>query len=147
MHACTGCVLVFPPRLRLTDLLKRAQFSGTNIGTTILLSRVIQTWVRIHEANGTSITNRTFWATVYAMAIGVNYGAFSTAFSASLAGLLWRDILARKHIHVRRLEFARVNLPIIAISMTVGCAVLVGEVYIIRDKAPYKPSWESGDVS
>ncbi|OIW25886.1 arsenite efflux transporter [Coniochaeta ligniaria NRRL 30616] len=117
-------------------------FSGTNIGTTILLSRVIQTWVRIREAEGTLITNRTFWATVYAMAIGVNYGAFSTAFSASLAGLLWRDILARKHIHVRRLEFARVNLPIIAISMTVGCAVLVGEVYIMRDNMGYKPSWD-----
>lgn len=121
--------------------LTNSQFSGTNIGTTILLSRVIQTWVRIHEANGTFVTERTFWATVYAMAIGVNYGAFSTAFSASLAGLLWRDILARKHIHVRRLEFARVNLPIIAISMTVGCAVLVGEVYIVRKSEPYVPSW------
>lgn len=77
------------------------------------------------------------------MALGVNYGAFSTAFSASLAGLLWRDILARKHITVRRLEFARVNLPIIAIAMTVGCAVLVGEVYIMRDSSDYSPSWES----
>ena len=77
------------------------------------------------------------------MAIGVNYGAFSTAFSASLAGMLWRDILARKHIHVRRLEFARVNLPIIAISMIVGCAVLVGEVYIMRDDSAYRPSWEN----
>jgi len=71
------------------------------------------------------------------MAIGVNYGAFSAAFSASLAGLLWRDILARKHIRVRRLDFARVNLPIIAIAMTVGCAVLAGEVYVIRDNSPY----------
>lgn len=66
------------------------------------------------------------------MALGVNYGAFSTAFSASLAGLLWRDILARKHIRVRRMEFARVNLPIIVIAMVVGCLVLVGEVYIVR---------------
>jgi Na+/H+ antiporter NhaD/arsenite permease-like protein len=73
------------------------------------------------------------------MAIGVNYGAFSTAFSASLAGLLWRDILARKHIRVRSLDFARVNLPIIAVSMAVGCAVLVGEVYIMRDDSPYNP--------
>jgi Na+/H+ antiporter NhaD/arsenite permease-like protein len=71
------------------------------------------------------------------MAIGVNYGAFSTAFSASLAGLLWRDILARKHIHVKRLDFARVNLPIIAISMAVGCTILVGQVYIVRDDSPY----------
>jgi Na+/H+ antiporter NhaD/arsenite permease-like protein len=71
------------------------------------------------------------------MALGVNYGAFSTAFSASLAGLLWRDILARKHIHVHSLDFARVNLPIIATAMAVGCTVLVGEVYIMRDNSPY----------
>ncbi|TVY82448.1 hypothetical protein LSUE1_G004251 [Lachnellula suecica] len=101
-------------------------FAGTNIGTTILLSRIIQAWQQIHMNNGLPITDRTFWGTVYGMAIGVNYGAFSTAFSASLAGLLWRDILARKHIKVRRLEFMRVNLPIIAIAMAVGCAVLVG---------------------
>lgn len=71
------------------------------------------------------------------MAIGVNYGAFSTAFSASLAGLLWRDILARKHIHVRRLDFARVNLPIVACAMAVACAVLVGEVYVMRGDERY----------
>ncbi|KAL4780093.1 hypothetical protein BJX76DRAFT_364612 [Aspergillus varians] len=112
-------------------------FAGTNIGTTILLSRVVQTWQQIHRANGIPISDRTFWATVYSMALGVNYGAFSTAFSASLAGLLWRDILARKHIRVRSLDFAMVNLPIIAISMAVGCAVLVGEVYIMRDDSPY----------
>lgn len=83
------------------------------------------------------ISDRTFWATVYSMALGVNYGAFSTAFSASLAGLLWRDILQRKHIQIGRMEFARVNVPIIAIAMTVGCTVLVGEIYIIRNEDPY----------
>ncbi|CZR58896.1 probable arsenite efflux transporter ArsB-like, puative [Phialocephala subalpina] len=112
-------------------------FAGTNIGTTILLSRVIQAWQQIHHNNPIPITNRTFWATVYSMALGVNYGAFSTAFSASLAGLLWRDILSKKHIHVKRLEFARVNLPIIAIAMAVGCTILVGEVYIIRNNDAY----------
>ncbi len=71
------------------------------------------------------------------MALGVNYGAFSTAFSASLAGLLWRDILGRKHIHVRRLDFARVNLPIIAIAMAVGCATLTIQVYVIRTNKDY----------
>ena len=71
------------------------------------------------------------------MALGVNYGAFSLAFSASLAGLLWRDILRRKHIHVSGLEFARVNLPIIAITMLVGLVVLTAEIYIIRDNSPY----------
>ncbi|KAI0164081.1 hypothetical protein GGR57DRAFT_489741 [Xylariaceae sp. FL1272] len=107
-------------------------FAGTNIGTTILLSRVIQAWKQIHDNAGTVIPNRTWWATIYAMALGVNYGAFSVAFSASLAGLLWRDILSRKHIHVGRLEFARINLPIIAVAMVIGSAVLVGEVYLFK---------------
>ncbi|KAL2434838.1 hypothetical protein ABEF95_008576 [Exophiala dermatitidis] len=112
-------------------------FAGTNIGSTILLSRVIQAWQEIHVANGTPLSNRTFWATVYSMALGVNFGAYSMAFSASLAGLLWRDILARKHINVSRLEFAWWNVPIIALAMGVGCAVLVAEVYIVRDDSPY----------
>jgi Na+/H+ antiporter NhaD/arsenite permease-like protein len=71
------------------------------------------------------------------MALGLNYGAYSAAFSASLAGLLWRDILARKHIRVGRLDFARVNLPIIAISMVVGCVALIAEIYIVRGTEPY----------
>ncbi|KID99586.1 Arsenical pump membrane protein, ArsB, partial [Metarhizium majus ARSEF 297] len=112
-------------------------FAGTNIGTTTLLSRVIQGWQKINIVNQTDISDGTFWATVYSMAIGVNYGAFSTAFSASLTGLLWRDILSRKHTHVQRLEFARVNLPIIAIAMIVGCAVLTGQIYIVRSDKPY----------
>ncbi|SPO07742.1 probable arsenite efflux transporter ArsB-like, puative [Cephalotrichum gorgonifer] len=112
-------------------------FAGTNIGTTILLCRIIQAWQGIHENNHIPISNRTFWATVYSMALGVNYGAFSAAFSASLAGLLWRDILGRKHIHIRARDFARYNVPIIAASMVVGCAVLIGEVYIMRGTEPY----------
>ncbi|KAI9154886.1 arsenite efflux transporter ArsB-like [Paramyrothecium foliicola] len=106
-------------------------FAGTNIGTTILLSRVIQAWEEIHRQNPDlgAINDRTFWATVYSMAIGVNYGAFSTAFSASLAGMLWRDILGRKHIRVGSLEFARINLPIIAFSMIIGCTILIGQVH------------------
>ena len=101
------------------------------------MSRVIQAWTEIHAINHEPITDRTFWATVYSLALGVNYDAFSTAISASLAGLLWRDILGKKHIKVRPLEFAKVNLPIIALAMTVGCVVLVAEVYIIRDTKPY----------
>jgi len=116
-----------------------SQFAGTNIGTTILICRVLQAWVLIHEQPGVApISNRTFWATIYSMALGVNYGAFSTAFSASLAGLLWRDILGSKHIHIRARDFARFNVPIIAVSMIVGCAVLIGEVYLMRDTLPYK---------
>ncbi|KAL2140138.1 hypothetical protein VTI28DRAFT_4220 [Corynascus sepedonium] len=111
-------------------------FSGTNIGTTILLSRVIQAWQVLYHFKETEISQRTLSATIYTMALGVNYGAFSTAFSASLAGLLWRDILSKKHIHVKRLDFATVNLPIIAIAMTVGCVVLIGEVWIMKKEIP-----------
>lgn len=71
------------------------------------------------------------------MAVGVNYGAFSISFSAALAGLLWRDILSRKHVFVRASEFAKINVPIIAVSMIVGCAILLGEVYLVRTEEPY----------
>jgi Na+/H+ antiporter NhaD/arsenite permease-like protein len=71
------------------------------------------------------------------MALGVNYGAFSAAFSAALAGLLWRNILDRQHIHIKPSEFTRVNLPIIAVAMTVGSIALVGQIYIFRGNAPY----------
>jgi Na+/H+ antiporter NhaD/arsenite permease-like protein len=71
------------------------------------------------------------------MALGVDYGAFSAAFSAALAGLLWRDILDRQHIRIKPSEFTRVNLPIIAVAMTVGSIALVGQIYISRGKAPY----------
>lgn len=73
-----------------------------------------------------------FTLQIYSLALGVNYGAFSAAFNASLAGLLWRDILGRKHIIVRRLDFARINLPIIAICMSVGCGVLAIQVYLVK---------------
>jgi hypothetical protein len=66
------------------------------------------------------------------MALGVNYGAFSMTSGASLAGVMWRKVS-----HVRSLDFARVNLPIIAFAMTISCVVLVGEVYIVRDNSPY----------
>ena len=71
------------------------------------------------------------------MVIGVNYGAFSVAFSASLAGLLWRDILGQKFIFVRSRDFLRVNLPIIGITMVVGMVVLLGQVYVVRGNGPY----------
>lgn len=71
------------------------------------------------------------WGVVFTMAIGVNYGAFSLSFASSLAGLGWRDDLAEMRIHVRRLEFARVNLPMIVISMVISCIVLVGQAYIV----------------
>jgi len=40
-------------------------FAGTNIGTTILISRVVQAWQEIHVRNGIPISDRTFWGTIY----------------------------------------------------------------------------------
>lgn len=97
---------------------------------------MIQAWQKIHYVQNIPISDRTFWGTVYGMALGVNYGAFSTAFSASLAGLLWRDILARKHIRVRRLDFARVNLPIIA-SKYLKIASAVSHIGDMFDRISY----------
>lgn len=114
-----------------------SNFAGTNIGTTILLCRILQAWQLLRERQAIPISNQTFWASVYSMALGVNYGAFSTAFSASLAGLLWRDILQRKHIFVRARDFARFNAPIIAFTMAVGSAVLIGEILLTRDTNAY----------
>jgi Na+/H+ antiporter NhaD/arsenite permease-like protein len=71
------------------------------------------------------------------MALGVNYGAFSAAFSASLAGLLWRDILEKKEIPVKRLDFARINMPIISIAMAVGCATLILQNHATRSDKPF----------
>jgi Na+/H+ antiporter NhaD/arsenite permease-like protein len=115
-------------------------FAGTNIGTAILLCRVVQAWVEIHKVNQDPISQRTFWATVYSLTIGLNYGAFSTFFSASLAGLLWRDILKRKRIIVKEWDFARVNSPIIAFTTIIACVVLIGEVYVTRKTTPYLQS-------
>lgn len=46
-------------------------------------------------------------ASIYALALGSNIGAVSFTFSASLAGLLWKRILAQKGIQIGALQFAR----------------------------------------
>ncbi|KAJ3554758.1 hypothetical protein NM688_g2941 [Phlebia brevispora] len=102
---------------------------GTNIGATILLARVLQVWTSTHE-----IDQRTRDGALYALALGSNYGAFTLTFSASLAGLLWREILHQKGIHVRPRQFLLLNLPTSFVAMLCSCAVLVGEVYIIDRK-------------
>jgi hypothetical protein len=44
---------------------------------------------------------------------------------------------AQEAHHVWALKFARVNIPIIAVKMTVGYTILIGEVYIMRHDTPY----------
>lgn len=92
----------------------------------------------MRATSGVAISKRTVWGAVYALALGVNYGAFSLTFSASLGGLGWYEELKKRHIRLSQREFAGVNRPIIAASMILGCTVLLGEVYITRDKTAYE---------
>lgn len=111
------------------------QICGTNIGATILLARVLQDWIASSSAS--SLNPRTHDGAIFALAIGSNYGAFTLTFSASLAGLLWRQILRDKGIHVRPLQFLLLNAPIALVAMLASSAVLVGQVYVTHqnDKA------------
>ena len=69
---------------------------------------------------------------IYTLAIASNYGAFTFTICASLAGLLWRDILKRKGIQVRQWQFCKLNLPLVVVSMVASSAVIVGEMYVVH---------------
>jgi hypothetical protein len=49
------------------------QIFGTNIGATILLSRVLQQWHATHP----DVSRRILYGSIYTLALGSNYGAFS----------------------------------------------------------------------
>jgi len=101
---------------------------GTNIGTTILLARMLQEW----ESSGQGVTTRVRYASVYALALGSNYGAFTLTFSASLAGLLWRDMLQRKGIRVGRYEFAQLNVGTFLVASVASGVVLIGQTLVVH---------------
>ncbi|KAJ7291168.1 hypothetical protein C8J57DRAFT_1271595 [Mycena rebaudengoi] len=79
--------------------------AGTNIGATILLTKVVR------AAEFPADTTR---AAGVALAVASNIGAVSFTFSASLAGLLWKTILKQKQEEIgedetRKLAQARAN--------------------------------------
>ena len=51
---------------------------------------------------------------------------FTLAFSALLAGLLWRAILRQKGVYVRARQFLVLNLPILAVAMAGRCMSSIG---------------------
>lgn len=102
---------------------------GTNIGATILLARVLQTWI---DTAHSSPSPRIRDGSIFALALGSNYGAVTFSFSASLAGLLWRRLLLAKDIEVTLSQFAKLNFWPVAVAMGVSSAVLVAEVYIVH---------------
>ncbi|KZS87743.1 hypothetical protein SISNIDRAFT_476169 [Sistotremastrum niveocremeum HHB9708] len=99
---------------------------GTNIGTTVVLARTLRLWNELHAP---SIRERN--GAVYALALGTNFGAFTFSFSASLAGLLWRDILRQKGIEVTPWQFAKLNISLSVAAMLPATAVLLGQQYVI----------------
>lgn len=81
--------------------------------------------------DATSPSNRTLYGSVLSLAIGSNFGAYSFVFSASLAGLLWRDILAQKGLSVAPIEFMRWNMVPLWTTMAVACLVVGAEVCVM----------------
>ncbi|KAK2071555.1 hypothetical protein P8C59_005968 [Phyllachora maydis] len=99
---------------------------GTNIGSTVLLTHIMQQWEYNHHPSP-----RHLYGALYAMTIGSSFGAFSFTFPASLAGLLWRTMLARKGIHISHRQFFKWNFVPILVTMSIGCAVVAIETHII----------------
>ncbi|KAI9638459.1 uncharacterized protein MKK02DRAFT_22429 [Dioszegia hungarica] len=103
---------------------------GTNIGATVLLSRVLQQWVSIRSG---AVSNRQLYGSVFALAVGSNFGAYSFVFPASLAGLLWRHLLKQKDMVITRKQFAKWNWVSLIVTMIVGCLVVAGEVCVMYE--------------
>lgn len=96
--------------------------SGTNIGATILLTKVVR---------AAGLSNQSTRAAAIALAVASNIGAVSFTFSASLAGLLWKSILKQKKIPMRQRTFAFWNmLPLLAMT-GVGLAIVTAEMAVL----------------
>ncbi|RDB30698.1 hypothetical protein Hypma_005986 [Hypsizygus marmoreus] len=96
--------------------------SGTNIGATILLTKVVR------AADLGSENDR---AAAIALAVASNIGAVSFTYSASLAGLLWKQILEQKSIFVSQRTFAYWNTLPLLVMTTVGLAIVSAEMAVL----------------
>ncbi|KAG9219859.1 hypothetical protein CCMSSC00406_0009606 [Pleurotus cornucopiae] len=96
--------------------------SGTNIGATILLTKVIR------AAQLPLASDR---AGAIALAVASNIGAVSFTFSASLAGLLWQTILKQKGITITQTTFAKWNALPLLMMTCVGLAIVSAEMAVI----------------
>ncbi|KAF8728368.1 hypothetical protein AX14_006735 [Amanita brunnescens Koide BX004] len=97
--------------------------SGTNIGATILLTKVVR------AANLPRDSTR---AAGIALAVASNIGAVSFVFSASLAGLLWKGIIDDQipKNKITQRVFAKWNVVPLTVMMGVGLAVVSLEMHI-----------------
>ncbi|KAH0835302.1 hypothetical protein AYO21_01526 [Fonsecaea monophora] len=102
--------------------------AGTNIGATIILVEILRDAQFARSAN-VQRDPRVLPAAIYSVAMGSNIGAFSYTFAGSLAGLLWRGLLAHKGVRVSQWKFARVNMLPLLMQIVVSSAIVLGEVY------------------
>jgi len=108
--------------------------SGTNIGATILLTKIVNTAASsyVPPSSGPEVNIAAFLrSAAIALAVASNIGAVSFTFSASLAGLLWRQILSQKEITVDQKTFARWNLFPVLVMTVVGLAVVSAEMAVL----------------
>lgn len=98
--------------------------TGTNIGATILLTKVVHATPFLQPD--------VVRAAGIALAIGSNIGAVSFVYSASLAGLLWKRVLKDKDVAFGQLSFARWNmLPLLTMTV-VGLGVVSAELEVLK---------------
>ncbi|KAK7039230.1 hypothetical protein VNI00_010135 [Paramarasmius palmivorus] len=96
--------------------------AGTNIGATILLTKIVR---------AAQFSPETTRAAGIALAISSNIGAVSFTFSASLAGLLWKTILEQKGITIKQRTFAFWNLLPIFVMTGVGLGIVSAEMAVL----------------
>ncbi|PWO00178.1 hypothetical protein FA09DRAFT_328281 [Tilletiopsis washingtonensis] len=106
-------------------------FGGTNIGSTILLTKALQSRAFTSQLplDQAAIILKTG---TYSIAFGSNVGALGGTFAASLAGLLWRQGLAQGGVHVTPGQFALWCAVVIVPSTVAGIGVLLAEVTHFR---------------
>ncbi|KLO15118.1 hypothetical protein SCHPADRAFT_996099 [Schizopora paradoxa] len=110
-------------------------FCGTNIGATVFLSQIIADWISDSNAKGQPVGSRLQLGSIYALALGTNFGAYSLTISASLAGLLWKNILKGNNVNkidVRLRDFALLNAPSTLVAIAVSAIALFVEVIVIK---------------
>jgi Na+/H+ antiporter NhaD/arsenite permease-like protein len=102
--------------------------AGTNIGATIILVEIMRD-PAFSQSPAALAEPRILLGAIYSVAMGSNIGAFSYTFAGSLAGLLWRELLADKGITVSQLKFALVNALPLLMQITTASAIVLGELY------------------
>jgi len=105
--------------------------SGTNIGATILLTKVVRAAALSAPADVDVNLDAFNRSAAIALAVASNIGAVSFTFSASLAGLLWKQILNQKGIFIRQQTFAMWNLAPLVVMTAVGLGVVCAEMAVL----------------